>query len=74
LTRLTIPALILWGDRDAFSLRSDQDALKTAIRDAELVVFSGAGHSPTWEEPARVAAILTSFVNRVVPRQESGAK
>jgi pimeloyl-ACP methyl ester carboxylesterase len=74
LTSLTIPTLILWGDRDAFALRSDQDALKTAIRDAELVVFAGTGHSPNWEEPARVAALLMSFVKRVVPRQESSGK
>jgi non-heme chloroperoxidase len=74
LTGLTIPALILWGDRDAFSLRTEQDALQAAIRDSELVVFAGAGHSPNWEEPARVAALLTRFVDRVAPRQESGAK
>jgi pimeloyl-ACP methyl ester carboxylesterase len=74
LTSVTIPTLILWGDRDAFTPRSEQDALQGAIRDSELVVFAGTGHCPNWEEPVRVAALLTRFVDRVAPQQGSGAK
>jgi pimeloyl-ACP methyl ester carboxylesterase len=55
------PALILWGDRDAFVPRQDQDALAAAIPRAELRVYEGTGHCPHWERPARTAADLAAF-------------
>lgn len=58
------PALILWGDRDAFIPRADQEALATAIPGAELVVYEGTGHCPHWERPERTAADLAAFVLR----------
>lgn len=56
------PTLVVWGDRDAFCPRADQQALVTAIRGARLAVYAGAGHAVHWEEPARVAADLAAFV------------
>jgi pimeloyl-ACP methyl ester carboxylesterase len=50
------PTLLLWGDRDALVARAAQEQLVTLIPDARLVVYEGAGHSPNWEVPARVAA------------------
>ena len=49
---ISAPTLLLWGDHDALVPRAEQDALLSAIPDARLVVYEGAGHSPNWEQPA----------------------
>jgi pimeloyl-ACP methyl ester carboxylesterase len=65
LNNLTVPALLIWGDKDAFVSRNDQDILLTNIKNAKLLVYEGTGHALHWEEPARFAADLTSFVDKV---------
>jgi pimeloyl-ACP methyl ester carboxylesterase len=62
LADVTVPTLLVWGDRDAFTGRSEQDALKGAIAASRLVVYAGAGHSPHWEEPERFAGQVASFI------------
>jgi len=62
---IAAPTLILWGDRDAFITRGDQEALRDAIPGAELVVYEGTGHCPHWERPERAAADLASFAAHV---------
>lgn len=61
------PALLVWGDRDAFVPRADQDALLAAMPHARLVVHAGTGHCPHWEDPRRTAAELAAFVAAEVP-------
>jgi non-heme chloroperoxidase len=62
LDAIAAPTLIVWGDRDKYSLRSDQEAQTAAIEGARLVVYHGAGHAPNWEEPDRLSSDLTAFV------------
>jgi pimeloyl-ACP methyl ester carboxylesterase/tetratricopeptide (TPR) repeat protein len=62
LSTIRVPTLLVWGDRDAFTGRSEQDALAAAINGSRLVIYSGAGHSPHWEEPERFARQIASFV------------
>jgi pimeloyl-ACP methyl ester carboxylesterase len=62
--KITIPTLIVWGDRDAFCPRSDQGMLVAAIPGSQFVVYSGAGHDPHWEEPERFAADVVAFIER----------
>ena len=62
LNALTMPALIIWGDRDTYTLRAQQDTLRKEIRGSRLVVYEGIGHAVHWEEPKRVAADVVSFV------------
>lgn len=64
LARLKVPALLLWGDRDTFVLRNDQERLGRALKDSSLVVFEGTGHDPHWEEPSRTADLVAAFVQR----------
>lgn len=56
------PVLIVWGDKDVFSPRRDQDLLATAMKGARLLVYTGTGHAVHWEFPARFAADLSQFV------------
>ena len=62
LTKIRVPTILVWGDRDGFTGRAEQDALTQAIAGSRLVIYSGAGHSPHWEEPQRFAEQLATFV------------
>jgi non-heme chloroperoxidase len=57
------PTAILWGDRDDFIPRGDQEALAAAIPGALLVTYEGTGHVVHWEEPERVAADIAALVD-----------
>jgi non-heme chloroperoxidase len=64
---ITAPTLILWGDRDEFLPRSDQEALAAAIPGSRLVSYEGTGHAVHWEEPERVAADVAALAQRLRP-------
>ena len=61
LGKIKAPTLILWGARDTFCARREQDALLTTIAGSRLVVYESAGHALHWEEPERFAADLVAF-------------
>lgn len=63
---LTAPTLIVWGARDAFVPRADQEKLAAAIRDSQLVIYEGTGHVVHWEQPERVATDIAAFVRRLM--------
>jgi pimeloyl-ACP methyl ester carboxylesterase len=62
LGEIAAPTLILWGDRDAFAGRAEQDRLAHGIRGASLARYRGIGHSPHWENPRRAAADIVAFI------------
>jgi len=64
LKRINVPVLILWGTKDNFCFRDDQEQLVKEIRDARLFAYEGTGHALHWEEPARFAKDLVGFVTR----------
>ena len=68
---ITAPTLLLWGDQDALVPRTEQDNLLSAIPDTRLVVYRGAGHSPNWEDPARVARDIESFLRSTVAQADA---
>jgi pimeloyl-ACP methyl ester carboxylesterase len=65
LREITVPTLVIWGDRDAIVPRSEQDVLISAIAGSRLVTYAGTGHSPHWEEPERYVADLMAFIRSV---------
>jgi pimeloyl-ACP methyl ester carboxylesterase len=62
LGRIAAPTLILWGEHDTYFPRSDQEKLDRLVPDSTLHVLPGAGHSPHWEQPERVAELLAGFL------------
>jgi non-heme chloroperoxidase len=62
---IVAPTLILWGDRDLFCRRGDQEALLAAIPAAQLSTYRGTGHCPHWEQPERAAAEIEAFTARI---------
>ena len=62
LSAVTAPTLIAWGDRDCYAVRADLDVLRDRIPGARLITYEGHGHAFHWENPARFASDLVSFV------------
>jgi pimeloyl-ACP methyl ester carboxylesterase len=69
LHRIGAPALLAWGEHDAFAPRADQARLLREVAGSRLVTFAGAGHALHWEEPARFAAEVAAFAKAVVVRE-----
>jgi pimeloyl-ACP methyl ester carboxylesterase len=65
---IAAPTLLVWGDRDSYFLRPEQERLLAAIPDSRLVVVPGAGHATHWERPSDVAAEIAAFVRATPAR------
>ena len=65
LGQIQTPTLLIWGDGDSIIDRQMEQAIRSGIAGSRLVVYSGVGHTPHWEVPARVAADLVTFVTSV---------
>jgi pimeloyl-ACP methyl ester carboxylesterase len=61
IAELRVPALLVWGDRDAFIPREVQDELLKTLPDCRLNVYEGVGHAVHWERPQRFAAEVAAF-------------
>ena len=61
LARVEVPALLVWGDQDAFIAREVQDELLATLANSRLEAYEGVGHAVHWEQPERFAADVTAF-------------
>jgi 3-oxoadipate enol-lactonase len=64
LSRLACPVLIIAGDRDGFMTVSVGEAMRAAIRDAELKILP-TGHAAAIEAPEAFNAAVLSFLQRL---------
>lgn len=62
---LTMPTLILWGEKDALAPVAVGHALAAALPHAQFQVLGGCGHLPTLENPAESAASFRRFMTTV---------
>jgi non-heme chloroperoxidase len=62
LSRITVPVLLMWGDRDTYASESDQRRLRAVMPGARSIVYAGAGHAVHWENPSRITSDLMAFV------------
>ena len=62
---IAVPTLLVWGDRDGFTGRAEQERLNRALVSSRLTVYSGTGHCPHWEEPERFADDVVAFISGV---------
>ncbi|HSP65511.1 MAG TPA: alpha/beta fold hydrolase [Candidatus Deferrimicrobium sp.] len=62
LARLTVPTLLIWGERDEETPLADGRTMERLIPDAGLVVFEGAGHFAYAEQPDRFCRIVDVFL------------
>jgi pimeloyl-ACP methyl ester carboxylesterase len=61
LPRISIPTLLIWGDRDARSPLGVARQFQEAIPDAELVVIPDCGHISNLEQPERFTEAVRAF-------------
>ena len=63
--RLTLPTLLVWGDRDNIVDRDATTRTLIAIPGADnLEVLHGVGHCPMIEAPVRLLELLTDFITQ----------
>lgn len=74
LARIKVPTLIVWGEKETYFLRPDQNALVAAIKGARLVAWPDAGHALHWEHPQRFAQELTNFLQPLATSTTTGAQ
>ena len=62
LRRIAAPTLVMWGERDEYFAREQQDRLVAAIPGSRLLVYPDTGHDLHWERPESVAYDLAAFI------------
>jgi pimeloyl-ACP methyl ester carboxylesterase len=62
---VTMPALIMWGEKDRVLDVSAVKAFKDAIPQAEVKIYSDLGHVPMLEDPTASAETITQFVSNI---------
>lgn len=67
LKKVKTPTLILWGDKETYCPRSEQDALVSSLRNSALKVYPETGHALHWERPEQFAKDLQEFINNGLP-------
>lgn len=61
LSGISVPTLVIVGERDALTPPADSEAMAAAIPGARLVTVPGAGHLTPMERPKAVAEALGEF-------------
>lgn len=64
LAKIDIPVLIVQGDQDSIVDPASAKYLHERIKGSELVIFSGAGHTPFLEEREKFNSTLKEFLNK----------
>ena len=63
--RMTMPALILWGDSDTIIPLKEGEYLQSILPKAELVLMKGVNHIPHIEDREKFTEIVLGFLNRI---------
>ena len=61
LNRISVPVLIVWGDRDRLVFHRGAEQILAAVRGARLELLAGIGHCPQVEAPDRFTELLLEF-------------
>jgi haloalkane dehalogenase len=65
LRALGVPALLLWGETDAYVPVAAAHRFAAELEDAELVVLEGVGHFLYDDAPSRTGAAVIGFLERL---------
>ncbi len=64
LRAIEVPVLLVYGSTDGTGDAGIWQAFTTALPNGSLALIEGAGHMPWFDEPARVAALVSGFLAR----------
>jgi pimeloyl-ACP methyl ester carboxylesterase len=65
LGEVSVPTLVLCGDRDVRAPRGVSEALHAAMPNSQLIVLEGVGHVSSVEAPERFNAAVRAFLHEV---------
>jgi pimeloyl-ACP methyl ester carboxylesterase len=65
LADITVPVLLVWGDRDRMVTHEGARRIVEALPDITYVLLDGVGHCPQVEAPERFVAALEQFTARL---------
>jgi pimeloyl-ACP methyl ester carboxylesterase len=68
----TVPVLVLTGDRDKLVDSSLSDEIALAIRGAEVVRISGAGHAVILERPEEINEAIAALATKALALRDHG--
>ena len=63
-TQITVPTLLIWGDKDGIIPLDVGQAYRDAIKGSQLIVYHDVGHVPPIEMPERSAEAVRSFLEK----------
>lgn len=63
LPKVTVPTLIIWGERDTLVPLADAYAFRQGIRGARLAILRGAAHNPMVDRPSDFNRLLQRFLD-----------
>ena len=72
LANVTVPSLVVVGDRDLITPKTGAQALHAALPRARAVVISGAGHLSMMERHRVFNEVLRSYLDEVLPVRPAG--
>jgi pimeloyl-ACP methyl ester carboxylesterase len=64
LREITVPTLVVCGEEDLITPRSEAEIMQRGIKGAELAMIPKAGHLPSMETPEALNEVLTKFLDR----------
>jgi pimeloyl-ACP methyl ester carboxylesterase len=64
-TRITLPALLLWGRQDTLTKLADAYRLQTAMPQARLVIYEHETHRLPYNQPQELAREIDTWVSRL---------
>ncbi len=62
LHRVSIPTLVVWGERDRFLSQAHGEAIAGGVADGRIEVIPNAGHFPIYENPIGVGKLIQSYL------------
>ena len=62
--KITLPALLIWGEKDQLVPLDRGKRLASELPNARLEIIPGVGHAPHLERPAAVIPLLLAFFGR----------
>jgi 3-oxoadipate enol-lactonase len=65
IANISLPTLIIVGDEDMATIPEKSYRMHQQIKNSELVIVKGAGHTSTVEEPVQVCKAMDTFLKRV---------
>lgn len=65
LSQISIPALIVWGEKDKMTPLSDGYKMNREIKNSELKIIPDVGHAPHLEAPEKLSETILNFLKKI---------